>query len=230
MIFTSDPVSDESVPYRVPNRHGIQSGWCLSTHGYSLPMVDSGLDWAAIGDWVLKFAGILLAPVAAILGTLLGARIANRNALHRWRAEQREARLSTARKAAIEVAESGYEWATAIFGYGRWQLAAGSEPTPPPPSLSEALSAAQTRHEIAFATFYVSVSDPATIAAARALDAERTPFQNYLGDDIEGVLSGEPAARRNTLRRLITGYGGYSDGIGRYVSAIAPLLAPVTQP
>ena len=162
-------------------------------------MALSSSDWAAIGARALKFAGILLAPVAAVAGTLLGARIANRSALLRWRAEQREARLSTARRAAIEVAESGYDWATAIFSYGRWQLATGGEPTQPPPSVSEPLSAAQTRHEIAFAMFYVSVSDPATIGAARTLDAERAPLQHYLGDDVEGVLSGKPQAQRRAL-------------------------------
>jgi len=189
-----------------------------------------GWDWAAIGSWVLKFLGIVLAPVFAVVGALIGARISNRNALRRWTAEQREARLSIARKAAIEVAESGHEWANAVFAYGRWQLNSGTQATPPPESLSVPLSAAQTRHEIAFAAFYVSVSDLATVAAAQTLEAAREPLQNYLGDDIEGVLSGVAQAQRFALNRLIKGFGGYREAITAYVSAIAPLLVPEPVP
>ncbi|HEX4400429.1 MAG TPA: hypothetical protein VHZ98_03805 [Galbitalea sp.] len=187
-------------------------------------------DWAAIGAWILKFGVIVIAPLAGILGTLLGANIANRSALRRWKAEQQESRLSIARKAAIEVAESSYQWASAQFGYGRLQLGIGTDNAPTSESYSEMVGAAQTRQVIAFATLYVSVSHKATVDAARELEEKRKPLIAFLGDDAAGVLNNTGEARNRALVRLIQGWSEFDTAIRDYIEAIAPLLAPVPEP
>lgn len=184
-----------------------------------------GWDWAAVGAWVLSFLGIVLAPVAALLGAYIGARIANRNSRQRWRAEKRESRLALARAAAIEVAESSYKWSAAHYAYALWQLGIGNEDQ----HLSDALGVALTRQAIAFATLYVSVSDVAVVAAARTLESQREPYQMFLGDDAVEVLDKVGAARTRSLARLVIGKGDFDKAVREYIQAIAPLLASVPE-
>jgi hypothetical protein len=61
-------------------------------------------DWAVIGAWVLKFLGIVLAPIFGVIGALVGASVAGREARLRWTADRDEARRNAARTEALEVA------------------------------------------------------------------------------------------------------------------------------
>ena len=185
-----------------------------------------GWDWTAIGAWTLAFAGLIVAPIAGIVGAVIGAQIGTRDARQRWAVERRDAQLAAVRAAALEVAESGYVFLSATFNYGRTQVGVRWPETPPDGELADALGIAQTRHTIAFAAFYATVTDPTIEAAGRTLEALRPGVDQFLGDDLFGVLNGDAAAMKRALERLILGYDAYRKGIEAYVAAIAPLVAP----
>jgi hypothetical protein len=125
--------------------------------------------------WVasIEISRALIAPISALVGAFGGAHIANKRAERAAESERIENRKRDVREIAVELVQSGYEWASSGLGYTMGQLALRKNGALASDERGmedgRKLVDARNRHLAAFSRFTLTVSDTLPLESVQAL-------------------------------------------------------------